>query len=172
MHPGAIIGADGFGFQPLEGAWLKVEQLGRVIIGDEVEIGANTTIDRGTLDDTVIADGVKVDNQVHVAHNVKIGRHSLICGCVGIAGSARIGEFCILAGGVGISDNLHIADRVTITAGSPILQSIDRAGSYSSAPPTMPTSAWRRYMAIAKSLKEKLGSIHKRLMQLESGQSD
>ena len=172
VHAGTVIGADGFGFHKQDTQWLKIPQLGRVVIGDHVEIGANSTIDRGTLDDTEIDAGVKIDNQVHIAHNVKIGKNSLICGCVGIAGSATIGTSCILAGGVGISDHVRIADGVTITAGSPIIQSIEQPGSsYSAAPPTMPTARWRRYIALLKTLADRLSSIQQRLTRLESGRS-
>lgn len=168
VHAGVVIGADGFGFKNIRGTWHKVEQLGGVIIEDQVEIGANSTIDRGALDNTEIHHGVKIDNQVHIGHNVKVGRNSLLCGCVAIGGSTRIEPSCILAGSVGISDNIYITEGVTITAGSLILQSIDQTGSYSSAPPTMPTATWRRYMITLKSLVEKLRAIQQRLTQLES----
>ena len=112
IHPGAVIGSDGFGLAYDQGLWVKVPQLGAVVIGDDVEIGANTTIDRGAIDDTVIGDGVKLDNQIQVAHNVRIGAHTAIAGCVGIAGSARIGRHCSIGGGVGIAGHLEIVDHV------------------------------------------------------------
>ncbi|TPW09092.1 MAG: UDP-3-O-3-hydroxymyristoyl glucosamine N-acyltransferase, partial [Halothiobacillaceae bacterium] len=103
IHPGAVIGSDGFGIANDRGRWIKVPQLGRVLIGDDVEIGANSAIDRGALEDTIIAEGVKLDNLVHIAHNVKIGAHTVVAGCVGIAGSTEIGHHCAIAGGVGIT---------------------------------------------------------------------
>jgi UDP-3-O-[3-hydroxymyristoyl] glucosamine N-acyltransferase len=115
VHPGAVIGSDGFGLAlESNGRWLKVPQLGSVLIGDDVEIGANTTIDRGALEDTVIEDGVKLDNQIQIAHNVHIGAHSALAGCVGIAGSARIGRHCMLGGGVGVAGHLEIADQAPL----------------------------------------------------------
>ncbi len=114
VHSGAVIGADGFGLAHDEGRWLKIPQIGRVVIGDDVEIGANTTIDRGALEDTVIGEGVKLDNQIQVAHNVHIGAHSAMAGCVGIAGSARIGRNCTVGGAGMILGHLEIADNVSV----------------------------------------------------------
>ena len=144
IHPGVVIGSDGFGLVSDEGQWLKVPQLGTVIIGNDVEIGANTTIDRGSLDNTVIEDGVKLDNQVQVAHNVHIGEHTAIAGCVGIAGSTRIGRCCGIGGGVGITGHLEITDNVQVTAMSLVTQSITEPGVYSSGTPLQTNSKWHR----------------------------
>lgn len=147
IHPGVVIGADGFGLAKSEGRWIKVPQLGGVSVGDDVEIGANTTVDRGALDDTVIEDGVKLDNQIQVAHNVHIGAHTAIAGCTGIAGSATIGKRCVIGGGVGIVGHLEIADDVQITGMSFVAHSIREPGTYSSGTPLEPTRAWRKNYA-------------------------
>lgn len=144
IHPGAVIGSDGFGLAGDNGVWLKVPQLGGVSIGDDVEIGANTTIDRGALEDTVIEDGVKLDNQIQVAHNVRIGAHTAIAGCVGIAGSAHIGKRCTIGGGVGISGHLEIADDVHITGMSFVTKSIRQPGVYSSGIPADTNQQWHK----------------------------
>lgn len=144
VHPGVIIGADGFGIALEGGRWLKVPQLGSVRIGDDVEIGANTTIDRGALDDTVIEEGVKLDNQVQVAHNVHIGAHTAVAACTGISGSARIGSHCRIGGGVGILGHLEIADHVTVTAMTMVTRSISTPGVYSSGIPAQENRAWNR----------------------------
>jgi UDP-3-O-[3-hydroxymyristoyl] glucosamine N-acyltransferase len=125
VHSGAVIGADGFGFaREADGAWVKIPQVGRVLIGDDVEIGAGTTIDRGALGDTVIGDGVKLDNQIQVGHNVRIGAHTAMAGCVGIAGSAVIGARCTVGGGAVILGHLRIADDVNVSAGTLVAKSI------------------------------------------------
>lgn len=147
IHPGVVIGSDGFGFANADGRWMKVPQLGAVNIGDDVEIGANTTIDRGTLDDTVIEDGVKLDNQIQVAHNVSIGAHTAIAGCTGIAGSARIGARCTIGGGVGIVGHTEIVDDVHITGMSFVAHSIREPGLYSSGTPLEPNREWRKNYA-------------------------
>jgi UDP-3-O-[3-hydroxymyristoyl] glucosamine N-acyltransferase len=144
IHPGAVIGSDGFGNANDAGKWVKIPQLGGVVIGDDAEIGANTTIDKGTLDDTVIGMGVKLDNQIQIGHNVIIGEHTAIAGCVGIAGSTRIGCYCMIAGGVGIAGHLELVDYVYVTAGSIVLQSILEAGTYSSGTPLEPNQRWHR----------------------------
>lgn len=144
IQPGAVIGGDGFGFANDRGDWVRVPQLGRVRVGDDVEIGANTTIDRGTIDDTVIEDGVIIDNLVQVAHNVHVGAHSAVAGCVGIAGSTTIGRHCALGGGVGVSGHLEIVDNVVVTGGSVVLQSLKEPGVYSSGVPIEPNQAWHR----------------------------
>ncbi len=144
IHAGAVIGSAGFGFAPNDGHWVKVPQTGRVVIGDDVEIGANTTIDRGALGDTVIEEGVKIDNLVQIAHNVFIGAHSAIAGCVGIAGSSRIGRHCSLGGGAGVGGHLSIADHTVITAHSWVTHEIREAGVYSSGTPMAPNRLWRR----------------------------
>jgi len=155
VHAGAVIGADGFGFAPDAGTWLKVPQVGTVRIGDDVEIGANTTIDRGAIDDTVVEDGVKLDNQIQVGHNVTIGAHTAIAGCVGISGSTSIGRRCMIGGGVGIAGHLTLADDVVVTGCSLVSASIKHAGSYSSGMPTVETRRWRRMVAHLRRLDSK-----------------
>jgi len=155
VHAGAVIGADGFGFAADAGTWVKVPQLGGVHIGDDVEIGANTTIDRGAIDDTVVEHGVKLDNQIQVGHNVRIGAHSAIAGCVGISGSTTIGQRCMIGGGVGIAGHLTIADDVVVTGCSLVSASIRHAGSYSSGMPTVETRRWRRMVAHLRRLDAK-----------------
>jgi UDP-3-O-[3-hydroxymyristoyl] glucosamine N-acyltransferase len=147
IHPGAVLGADGFGFADAGGSWEKIPQLGRVTVGDDVEIGANTTIDRGALGDTVIEEGAKLDNLIQVAHNVRIGAHTAIAGCVGIAGSTRIGRHCAIGGGAGIIGHLEIADRVTITAMTFVTRSIAEPGVYGSGVPHAPVRDWHRSLA-------------------------
>ena len=144
FHPGVVIGADGFGIANDNGKWIKVPQVGSVIIGDNVEIGANTTIDRGAIENTKIGNGVKLDNQIQVAHNVVIGDNTVIAGCVGIAGSTKIGHNCIIGGGVGITGHIAIADGVMITGNTMVTKSITKAGSYSSGIPAEPTKQWHR----------------------------
>ena len=148
LHPGVVIGADGFGLamDKARGQWRKVPQLGSVRIGADCEIGANTTIDRGAIDDTVLGDDVRLDNQVQVAHNVVIGDHTAIAGCVGIAGSTRIGRYCMIAGASGIGGHLEICDHVVITAMSTVLDSIDAPGAYGSGIPARPMRAWQRIL--------------------------
>lgn len=143
-HSGVVIGADGFGIALDEGRWLKIPQIGRVVIGDDVEIGANTTIDRGALDDTVIEDGVKLDNQIQVAHNVRIGAHTAIAGCVGIAGSTTIGRHCRIGGSAGILGHLQIADNVEISSFTLIGKSIRESGSYTGIFPFSKSEEWRK----------------------------
>jgi len=143
LHPGVVIGSDGFGLVEVEGRWEKVPQLGSVEIGNDVEIGANTTVDRGSVENTIIEDGVKIDNQVQVAHNVFIGEQTAIAACVGISGSARIGRHCKLAGGVGVVGHLEIADRVHITGMSMVTRSISEPGTYSAGTPLMENRQWR-----------------------------
>ena len=144
LHPGVVIGADGFGIASDEGTWVKVPQLGSVRIGDDVEIGANTTVDRGALDDTVIEDGVKLDNLIQVGHNVRIGAHTAIAACVAIGGSAHIGRRCTIGGAASVAGHLEIADDVHLTATSAVPNSITRAGVYSSGMPVQENKAWRR----------------------------
>ncbi|MEP6548660.1 MAG: UDP-3-O-(3-hydroxymyristoyl)glucosamine N-acyltransferase [Gammaproteobacteria bacterium] len=155
LHAGAVIGADGFGFAADAGTWIKVPQVGSVRIGDDVEIGANTTIDRGAIDDTVVEHGVKLDNQIQVGHNVTIGAHTAVAGCVGISGSTTIGERCMIGGGVGIAGHLTIADDVVVTGCSLVSASIKHAGSYSSGMPTVETRMWRRMVAHLRRLDVK-----------------
>jgi UDP-3-O-[3-hydroxymyristoyl] glucosamine N-acyltransferase len=155
VHAGAVIGADGFGFAPDAGTWVKVPQVGAVQIGDDVEIGANTTIDRGAIDDTVVEHGVKLDNQIQVGHNVTIGAHTAVAGCVGISGSTTIGKRCMIGGGVGIAGHLTIADDVVVTGCSLVSASIRHAGSYSSGMPAVETRLWRRMVAHLRRLDGK-----------------
>jgi UDP-3-O-[3-hydroxymyristoyl] glucosamine N-acyltransferase len=147
IHAGAVIGADGFGIAREEGRWVKIPQIGGVRIGDDVEIGANTTVDRGALDDTVIEEGVKIDNQVQIGHNVRIGAHSAIAGCVGIAGSARIGRHCTLGGAAMIHGHITLADRVQVSAGTLISRSLLKPGTYTGFYPFDEHEAWRRNAA-------------------------
>jgi UDP-3-O-[3-hydroxymyristoyl] glucosamine N-acyltransferase len=147
VHSGAVIGADGFGIAEDQGRWVKVPQIGAVRIGDDVEIGANTTIDRGALDDTVIEEGVKLDNQIQVGHNTRIGAHSAIAGCVGIAGSADIGRHCTIGGAAMILGHLRIVDQVNISAGTLISRSILKPGTYTGIYPFDEHAAWARAAA-------------------------
>lgn len=163
IHSGAVIGSDGFGFANDHGHWLKIPQLGKVVIGDDVEIGANTTIDCGALDDTVIGNGVKLDNQIQIAHNVKIGDHTAIAGCVGIAGSTVIGRYCTIAGGVGIVGQIEIVDNVHITAATVVTHSIMSSGAYSSGTPMQENAKWQRNYVRFKQLDD----MAKRLKRIE-----
>jgi len=152
MQPGVVIGGDGFGFAPERGTWLKVPQLGSVQVGADVEVGANTTIDRGAIEDTVIEDGVKLDNLIMIAHNVRIGAHTVIAGCVGVAGSTSIGRRCMIGGGAGFAGHIVVADDVVVTGYAMITHSIERAGVYSSGIPFEEARAWRRLVARFKRL--------------------
>ena len=162
-HSGVVIGADGFGIAMEEGRWLKIPQIGRVVIGNDVEIGANTTIDRGALDDTVIEDDVKLDNQIQIAHNVHIGAHTAIAGCVGIAGSATIGRYCRIGGSAGILGHLQIADHVEISSFTLVGKSIKEPGSYCGIFPFSSTQTWRKNAAQLRHLDE----LADRIKQLE-----
>jgi UDP-3-O-[3-hydroxymyristoyl] glucosamine N-acyltransferase len=155
LHSGVVLGADGFGFAPDSGTWFKVPQVGGVRIGDDVEIGANTTIDRGAIEDTIVEDGVKLDNQIQVGHNVVIGKHTAIAACTGISGSTTIGQRCMIGGMVGFAGHLTIADDVVVTGCSLVSASIRQAGSYSSGMPTVETRAWRRMVAHLRRFGEK-----------------
>jgi len=154
VHPGAVIGADGFGLAFDKDHWIKVPQLGGVRIGDDCEVGANTTIDRGALGDTVLEDDVRLDNQIQIAHNVTIGAHTAMAGCAAVAGSAKIGRYCLIGGGAGILGHLEIADRVTVTARALVTRSIRAAGEYSSGVPLQENAQWRRNAARFKHLDE------------------
>jgi UDP-3-O-[3-hydroxymyristoyl] glucosamine N-acyltransferase len=162
-HSGVVIGADGFGIAMDEGRWIKIPQIGRVVIGNDVEIGANTTVDRGALDDTVIEDGVKLDNQIQIAHNVRIGAHTAIAGCVGIAGSTTIGQHCRIGGSAGILGHLQIADRVEIAAFTLIGKSIREAGAYAAIFPFSRADDWRRNAVHLRHLDD----LAKRIKNLE-----
>ncbi|HSN00430.1 MAG TPA: UDP-3-O-(3-hydroxymyristoyl)glucosamine N-acyltransferase [Rudaea sp.] len=163
VHPGAVIGADGFGLAFDTDHWIKVPQLGGVRLGDDCEIGANTTIDRGALGDTVLEDDVRLDNQIQIAHNVVIGAHTAMAGCAAVAGSTKIGRYCLIGGGAGIVGHIRIADRVTITARTLVTHSIDAPGEYSSGTPVQDNRAWRRNAARFNHLDE----LARRVGQLE-----
>jgi UDP-3-O-[3-hydroxymyristoyl] glucosamine N-acyltransferase len=163
VHSGVVIGADGFGIAMDAGAWLKIPQIGRAIIGNDVEIGANTTIDRGALDDTVIEDGVKLDNLIQIAHNVRIGAHTAMAGCSGVAGSTTIGRYCRIGGSAGISGHLSIADGVEVSAFTLVAKSIREPGTYSGSYPFSEISDWRKNAVHLRHL----GELAARLKQME-----
>lgn len=152
LHPGVVIGADGFGFAPNGEAWEKIEQLGAVHIGNDVEIGANTCIDRGALQDTVIEDGVKLDNLIQIGHNVRVGRNTAMAGCVGVAGSATIGEHCTVGGGAIILGHLTLGANVNISAATLVTKSILKAGHYTGIFPLDDNATWERNAAALKQL--------------------
>ncbi len=154
IHSGAVIGADGFGMAMDNGRWLKIPQIGRVMVGDDVEVGANTTIDRGALDDTIIEDDVKLDNQIQIGHNCFIGAHTAIAGCVGIAGSVRIGRYCRIGGSAMIIGHLEIADNVEISAGTLVPKSIRKPGKYTGVFPISDHEDWSRNASLVRHLKE------------------
>ncbi len=147
IHPGAVLGADGFGIAMDHGQWIKVPQLGGVRIGDDCEIGANTTIDRGALEDTVLEDDVRLDNQIQIGHNVRIGAHTAIAGCAAVAGSATIGRYCLIGGAAGVVGHIEICDRTVVTAMSLVTSSIREPGEYSSGTPLMDNRSWRKNAA-------------------------
>jgi UDP-3-O-[3-hydroxymyristoyl] glucosamine N-acyltransferase len=157
VHSGVVIGADGFGMAKDDGRWIKIPQIGSVRIGDDVEIGANTTIDRGALDDTVIGDGVKLDNQIQVGHNCVIGAHTVIAGCTGISGSVTIGSHCMIGGGVGFVGHITIGDHVTISGFTFVTKSITKPGVYTSGMPVMEHSDWLKNAALLRQLHRKIG---------------
>ena len=154
VHPGAVLGAEGFGLAMADGAWLKVPQLGGVVVGDDCEIGANTTIDRGAIEDTVLEEDVRLDNQIQVGHNVRIGAHTAMAGCVAVAGSTRIGRYCLIGGGAGFVGHIEVGDRVRIGAMSLVTHSLAGPGEYNSGTPLQPTRQWRRNAARFKQLDE------------------
>ena len=159
-----VIGADGFGFAPHEGAWEKIEQLGAVVIGNDVEIGANTCIDRGALQDTVIEDGVKLDNLIQIGHNVRVGRHTAMAGCVGVAGSATIGAHCTIGGAAVVLGHLVLADHVNISAASVVTRSIRKPGHYTGLFPIDDNAQWEKNAAALKrlhNLRERLRALEK-----------
>ncbi|OGB18767.1 MAG: UDP-3-O-(3-hydroxymyristoyl)glucosamine N-acyltransferase [Burkholderiales bacterium RIFCSPLOWO2_12_67_14] len=168
LHPGAVIGADGFGFAPHQGRWIKIEQLGAVRIGNDVEIGANTCIDRGALDDTVIEDGVKLDNLVQIGHNVHIGAHTAMAGCVGVAGSATIGAHCTVGGGAVVLGHLSLADGVNISAATVVTRSIREPGHYTGVFPIDDNASWEKNAASLKQLnrlRERLKAVEQAIAQ-------
>ncbi len=167
VHSGVVIGADGFGFAPTEGRWEKIEQLGAVRIGDDVEIGANTCIDRGALGDTVIEDGVKLDNLIQIGHNVRIGAHSALAGCVGVAGSAVIGRHCTVGGAGMVLGHLELADHVHISAGTLVTRSIRKPGQYTGVFPIDDNAAWEKNAATLRQLhglRDRLRSLEKAVL--------
>ena len=152
IHSGAVLGAAGFGLAMENGSWLNVPQLGGVVVGNDCEIGANTTIDRGAMGDTVLGDDVRLDNQIQIGHNVRIGDHTAMAGCAAVAGSATIGRYCLIGGGAGVLGHLSVCDKVTITAMSLVTHSIREPGEYSSGTPLMDNGEWRKSAARFKSL--------------------
>ena len=163
IHPGAVIGADGFGNANDNGQWVKIPQLGSVVIGENVEIGANTTVDCGAIENTIIGDGVRLDNLIQIAHNVEIGKHTAIAAMTAVAGSTTIGQYCMIGGTVAISGHISIADHTTITGRTTVLQSIKEPGVYSSCAPLVENNKWHKnYMQM-----KKLDEIAKRLKALE-----
>lgn len=169
VHPGAVIGADGFGFANEGGTWIKIPQTGAVRIGDDVEIGANTSIDRGALADTVIEDGVKLDNQIQIGHNCHIGAHTAMAGCVGVAGSAVIGKYCTFGGAAMVLGHLTIADRVHISSGSLVSRSINEPGQYTGFYPLAKNAEWEKSAVIVRNLatmREKIREMEKTIKSL------
>ena len=164
LQPGVVLGSDGFGFAPNDGRWEKIPQIGRVLIGDDVEVGACTTIDRGALDDTVIEDGVKLDNLIQIAHNVRIGKHTAMAGCVGVAGSATIGAHCTIGGSAGILGHLTLADNVHISSFSLVTRSILKPGHYTGVFPIDDNAAWEKNAATLKQLHK----LRERIKALET----
>lgn len=172
LHSNSVIGADGFGFAADEARWEKIPQLGRVLIGDDVEIGAGTTVDRGALGDTVIEEGVKLDNQIQVAHNVWIGAHTAIAACTGIAGSAKIGRNCQIGGAAMIAGHIEIADGTRISTNTLITKSLPVSGTYTSALPFMPHESWLKNAVHLRNLdrwSDRLKKLETRLAALENG---
>ena len=170
VQSGAVIGSDGFGFAKEGESWVKIPQIGRVVVGDDVEIGANTSIDRGALDDTVIGDGVKLDNQIQIAHNVVIGNHTAMAGCVGVAGSTRIGQRCTIGGAGMIIGHLELADDVHISAGTMVTKSLRQPGQYTSIFPLESHDEWLQNAAQIKrlaKLAERVSELEKKLELME-----
>ena len=175
LHSGCVIGSDGFGLAPDDGRWLKIPQIGRVIVGNDVEIGANTTVDRGALDDTVIGEGVKLDNQIQVAHNVHIGAHTAIAACTGIAGSAKIGAHCTIGGAAMIFGHIEIADGVNISTNTLITKSLTQAGTYTSALPFSEHGEWLKnavQMRHLDSMAKRIRELEKKLGELEKNRHE
>ena len=163
IHSGAVLGTDGFGLAMAEGRWLKVPQLGGVVVGDDCEIGANTCIDRGAIEDTVLEEDVRLDNLIQIGHNVVIGAHTAMAGCVAVAGSARIGRYCLIGGAAGIVGHIEICDRVMVTAMSLVTHSIRVPGEYSSGTPLQPSRDWRRNAARFKKLDKQLDALARKI---------
>jgi UDP-3-O-[3-hydroxymyristoyl] glucosamine N-acyltransferase len=163
IHANSVIGSDGFGNAPYQGTWVKIPQIGNTLIGDDVEIGASTSVDRGALSDTVIADGVKIDNQCQIAHNVQIGAHTAIAGGTNIAGSTKVGSHCMIGGCVTVNGHIVITDKVIITGDSMVMRSISESGTYSSGVPAQKNKAWLK--TTAQTLK--IDDLFKRVKELE-----
>ncbi|MFM8574760.1 MAG: UDP-3-O-(3-hydroxymyristoyl)glucosamine N-acyltransferase [Limnohabitans sp.] len=173
LHAGVVIGADGFGFAPHEGRWEKIEQLGGVRIGDDVEIGANTCIDRGALEDTVIENGVKLDNLIQIGHNVHVGAHTAMAGCVGVAGSAKIGAHCTIGGGAVVLGHLSLADGVHISAASVVTRSVSKPGHYTGMFPLDDNGQWEKNAASLKQLsrlRERVRALEQQIQTLQKEQ--
>ena len=173
VHSGAVIGADGFGMAMDNGRWIKIPQIGRVLIGDDCEIGANTTIDRGALEDTVLEEDVKLDNQIQIGHNCRVGAHTAIAGCVGIAGSTRIGKYCRIGGSAMIGGHLEIVDNVEISGGTTIPKSILKAGTYTSVFPVSPHEDWLKNASKLRQLRdmrERVRMLEEKLRNKKEGE--
>jgi UDP-3-O-[3-hydroxymyristoyl] glucosamine N-acyltransferase len=168
LFPGVVIGADGFGFARDGAGWTKVPQIGRVRIGNDVEIGANTTVDRGAIEDTVIGEGTKLDNQIQVGHGVQIGAHTVIAACTGISGSTRIGSRCIIGGAVMVAGHLNICDDAVVTGSSNVTHSLNTPGLYSGVIPVSPAAVWRRLVGRFK----RLDALAERVRRLERGNNE
>lgn len=164
VQAGTVIGSDGFGYANDKGKWIKIPQLGRVVIGNSVELGANTTIDRGALEDTIIHDDVIIDNLVQIAHNVEVGKGTAIAACSVIAGSTTVGQYCALAGMVGVNGHIEITDGVTFTGFAMVTKSITEPGVYSSGIPAMPNKEWRKTMVSFRNIKK----LEDRVKKLEA----
>lgn len=174
VHSGVVIGADGFGYAQDSGKWVKIPQVGRVLIGDDVEIGANTTIDRGALDDTLIGEGVKLDNLIMIAHNVQIGAHTAVAACAGIAGSAKIGRNCRIGGSTNIVGHLEIADGVTVTSCSMVTKSLGKADTYTGIMPTQTHDKWLKTAVNIRNLDkmlERIAQLEHEIQALKKGTS-
>ncbi|MCS6765304.1 MAG: UDP-3-O-(3-hydroxymyristoyl)glucosamine N-acyltransferase [Candidatus Protistobacter heckmanni] len=168
VHSGTVIGSDGFGFAPdfgpKGGEWVKIPQTGRAVVGDDVEIGANCSIDRGAMADTVIEPGCKLDNQIQIAHNVRVGAFTVIAGCAAIAGSTTVGKFCMIGGSANLAGHLTVADKTIISGGTSVTKSIAKPGQYTSVFPIMPHGDWEKNAALVR----QLGSLRERLRKLEN----
>lgn len=172
LHSGVVIGADGFGIAREAGRWIKIPQVGAVVIGDDVEIGANTTIDRGTMDDTVIGDGVKLDNQIQIGHNCRVGAHTAMAGCVAVAGSAEIGSHCTIGAGALILGHLSICDHAEVSADTVISRPIRKAGTYTGMFPADDNESWARNTAVVRhlaDLADRVRALEQRLKGKEKG---
>lgn len=166
IHPGAVIGSDGFGLANDAGAWVKVAQIGRAVLGDDVEVGSCSSVDRGAIGDTVLADGVKLDSQVHIAHNVVVGEHTAIAGCAAIAGSSKIGAYCTIAGGAGITGHIEVADHVHVSGVTAVTRSIRNAGVYTGTVPAMDHATWLKNFARLRHLDDMARRLRKMEKQL------